>query len=90
MLPLVVSDTGPVKHSLEHRRVEPSRVLVVAAAVVTGEQDATVCGDMLGGVSEFGRAGLETEGAGGGGVGDLAERDDHADRRQLLDRKSVV
>ena len=41
---------------------------------------------MLGGVGEFGRAGLETERAGGGVVGDLAERNDHADRWQLLQR----
>ena len=41
---------------------------------------------MFGGVGEFGRAGFQAEGARRGVMGDLAERDDHADGAELLQR----
>ena len=77
----------PLEHAFEHRRVEPAGVLVVARAMIARQQDAAVGQRMLGAVGELRRRRAAGRAPAPRRLGDLAERDEHADIGQRRERR---
>src|SRR5688572_15837173 len=78
---------GPLKHCLEHRGIEATRILVVAAAVIAIDQPSPTRKLMLCAMGKLGARNGYAKAPAQAVMGDLSKRDKGLKVRQFVDRR---